>query len=179
MACQVHPALVKWSHVTWFYVNVSRLVHLSVSKRTKDFRDRVLSAPLRRVLLETPPPWHATMYTSRRNHTPRGPHWAWVGQDLCHVPWHPSGTKMAISPWSLVGLSHMSQVQLYELGPAIILSNHPCIAGPKGGIIFYGEGGVVYPWSAVVNFFWPPPLAHTKKFCPPPFGVKDLKLPLL
>ena len=33
VACQVHPALVKWSRVTRFYVNVSRLVHLSVSSR--------------------------------------------------------------------------------------------------------------------------------------------------
>ncbi len=33
VACQVHPALVKWSCVTRFYVNVSRLVHLSVSSR--------------------------------------------------------------------------------------------------------------------------------------------------
>ncbi len=31
VACQVHPTLVKWSRVTLFYVNVSRLVHLSVS----------------------------------------------------------------------------------------------------------------------------------------------------
>ncbi len=82
VACQVHPALVKWSHVTQFYVNVSPLVHLSVSsrvtnvivlwyekeqtltqqvggcrgcrnsppfERTKGFKDRVLSAPQRRV----------------------------------------------------------------------------------------------------------------------------------
>ncbi len=52
VACQVHPALVKWSRVTRFYVNVSPLVHLSVSsrnnppfERTKGFKDHVLSAP--------------------------------------------------------------------------------------------------------------------------------------
>ncbi len=33
VACQVHPALVEWSCVTRFYVNVSPLVHLSVSSR--------------------------------------------------------------------------------------------------------------------------------------------------
>ena len=67
MACQVHPALVKWSRVTRFYVNVSRLVHLGIVhlfERTKGFKDRVLSAPRRRVLLETPPPWHATIESS-------------------------------------------------------------------------------------------------------------------
>ncbi len=31
--CQVHPALVKWSRVTRFYVNVSWSIHLSVSSR--------------------------------------------------------------------------------------------------------------------------------------------------
>ena len=66
MACQVHPALVKCSRVIWFYVNVSPLFHLSVSSRIAsvlvlwyEFKYRVLSAPPRLVLLETPPPWHA------------------------------------------------------------------------------------------------------------------------
>ena len=69
VAFQVHPALVKCSCVIRFYVHDGPLVHLSVSsrisppfERTKGFKDGVLSAPLRRVLLETPPPWHATIY---------------------------------------------------------------------------------------------------------------------
>ena len=40
VACQVHPALVKWSRVTRFYVNVSRLVHLrtvSCQRRSDGF----------------------------------------------------------------------------------------------------------------------------------------------
>ncbi len=71
----------------------------------------------------------------------------------------------------------------------------------KGRYHFLRGGGAVYPWSAVVNFFWPPPLsackknlappsagvqkilpppfALTKKFCPPPFGVKEPNLPLI
>ncbi len=56
VACQVHPALVKWSLVTRFYE--SDVISWEMAK---GFRASVLSALWRRVLLETPPPWHATI----------------------------------------------------------------------------------------------------------------------